>query len=164
MKIYLAGPDVFRHDASMWAESARTICRHYGFEPLTPLDHDESEPEAIYQANLGLIKAAHIVAANLNPFRGAEPDSGTSFEVGVAHALGKPVYGYVAQKDTAALRVERFQGSPARQLGTNLVDQNGLLIENFGLPLNLMLSIPATIVQGGLEDCLKEIRDCVISP
>ena len=31
MKVYLAGPDVFRPDVVEWAGSARAICRHYGY-------------------------------------------------------------------------------------------------------------------------------------
>lgn len=158
MKIYLAGPDVFRRDALEWAEGARALCRTYGFTPLTPLDHPEDRAQGIYHANLGLLREAQVVAANLNPFRGAEPDSGTSFEMGVAIALGKPAFGYVAIKDSAVDRVTRFQGEPARCLGEHLLDRDGLLIENFGLPLNLMLAVPATIVQGGLEACLQAIR------
>jgi len=33
-----------------------------------------------------------------------------------------------------------------------------MLIENFGLPCNLMLAISAHIVEGGLEACLQSIR------
>jgi nucleoside 2-deoxyribosyltransferase len=161
-KIYLAGPDVFRPDAAHWAETARAICRDYGFIPLTPLDHPENQAEEIFHANLGLIREADLVVANLNPFRGAEPDSGTCFEMGVALALGKTVYGYVAKKDTAAQRVARYQGCPPLQDGDNLLDKNGLLIENFGLPLNLMLAVPATLVEGGLEECIREIHALAI--
>src|SRR3546814_17777154 len=48
----------------------------------------------IYRANIALIQKADLVAANMNAFRGAEPDSGTAFEVGYAVALGKPVWAY----------------------------------------------------------------------
>ena len=44
--------------------------------------------------------------ANLEPFRGSEPDSGTAFEVGYALALGKPVYAYLS--DAGASRRERL--------------------------------------------------------
>ena len=42
--------------------------------------------------------------------------------------------------------------------GDKITDRNGLMIENFGLPCNLMLSIPTNIVEGGLEGCLQSIR------
>ena len=79
--------------------------------------------------------------ANLNPFRGQEPDSGTCFEVGYAFAKGKPVFAYVA--DARAMR---------EKLGER--DADGFSVENFGLPLNLMLSSAATVVEGGFADAL----------
>ena len=86
MKIYLAGPDVFRPDVAEWANSVRDLCRRYGFEALLPVDHNETTPEKIYQSNIDLIRKAQIVVANLDPFRGPEPDSGTAFELGYALA------------------------------------------------------------------------------
>jgi nucleoside 2-deoxyribosyltransferase len=160
MKIYLAGPDVFRPDVAEWAESVRELCRRYGFEPLLPVDHNETTPDKIYQSNIDLIRKAQIVVANLDPFRGPEPDSGTAFELGYALALGKKICGYVTRLETVAQRVEIFENrseSPA-PYGDKLTDRNGLMIENFGLPCNLMLSIPANIVEGGLEACLQTIR------
>lgn len=160
MKIYLAGPDVFRPDVDAWAESARAVCRRHGFEPLLPIDHGETTPERIFQANLNLIRKAQIVVANLDPFRGPEPDSGTAFEVGYALALGKKVCGYVTHLDTLARRVEIAEGrtKPVEPDGDRLIDRQGLLIENYGLPCNLMLAMSAHIVEGGLDACLQSIR------
>lgn len=155
MKIYLAGPDVFRPDVVEWAESARDTCRRYGYEALIPIDHGETEASRIFQANLDLIRKSQIVVANLNPFRGAEPDSGTCFEVGYALALHKKVCGYIECMEPLLARVNRFEGAadPARTH-----DNHGMVIESFGLPLNLMLAVPAMIVEGGLEECIKELR------
>ncbi|MHB1428359.1 MAG: nucleoside 2-deoxyribosyltransferase [Rhodocyclaceae bacterium] len=155
MKIYLAGPDVFRPDVLEWAASARAICRRHGCEPLLPIDHGETAPDRIFQANLELIRQAQAVVANLNPFRGAEPDSGTCFELGYAVALGKQVCGYVERGETLLARVNRIeQAAPARTH-----DDRGMAIEDFGLPLNLMLAVPALIVAGSLDDCLGQLRD-----
>jgi nucleoside 2-deoxyribosyltransferase len=154
MKIYLAGPDVFRPDVVEWAASARAICRRYGYEPLLPTDHGETEAPKIYQANIDLIHKAQIVIANLNPFRGSEPDSGTCFEIGYALALGKKVCGYVSKLESLRSRVNRIEQADSERT----VDGSGMAIENFKLPLNLMLAVPAQIVEGGLEDSLKALR------
>ena len=87
-KLYLAGPDVFRADAVAHGEALKALCARYGFEGLYPLDNalpkQLAEPREqaawIYRANIGLIERADAVLANLNFFRGAEPDSGTAFE------------------------------------------------------------------------------------
>ena len=84
------------------------------------------------------MRSANGVVANLQPFRGLEPDSGTVFEVGVAAALGLPVVAYGVPQGTYA---DRATATLATQ------DENGVLrnadgaaIEDFGLPLNLMLA------------------------
>jgi nucleoside 2-deoxyribosyltransferase len=154
MKIYLAGPDVFRPDVLEWAEFARETCHRYGYEALIPIDSGETDAQRIFQANLVMIRKAQIVVANLNAFRGAEPDSGTCFELGYALALDKKVCGYVDRKETLMEKVNRLESAdPARSC-----DNQGMIIENFGLPLNLMLAVPAMIIEGGLEECLKQLR------
>ena len=118
------------------------------------MENPETEAKAIYEANITLIRKAQIVVANLNPFRGAEPDSGTCFELGFAHALDKKVCGYVGRMESLFSRVNRIEGADLARTH----DNQGMAIENFGLPLNLMLAVPAMIVEGGLEDCLKQLR------
>jgi nucleoside 2-deoxyribosyltransferase len=157
MFIYLAGPDIFRPDVSEWADRSRDLCRRYGYEPLLPLDHGETEAQRIFQANIKLIRKAQVVIANLDPFRGPEPDSGTCFELGYAAALGKRVCGYVTDGQTLAQRVA------SAGLITNLdarsqTDTAGWAVEEFGLPVNLMLAMAGPVVIGGLEAGLHSLR------
>lgn len=160
MKIYLAGPDVFRPDVDAWAADARALCARYGFEPLLPVDHPETSAERIFAANIDLIRKSQVVAANLDPFRGPEPDSGTAFELGYALALGKKVVGYVTKLSNTTDRVRFAQGGVelVRDANGRAVDRNGWAVEDFGLPCNLMLAVPAIIVEGGLEACLQSLR------
>ena len=156
--LYLAGPDVFRPDAAAHAERLKALCAAHGFEGLFPLDAQvDAQPDAapadkaawIYRADIGLLDRADAVLANLDFFRGAEPDSGTCFELGYAIAKGKPVYGYVPDAGSWAERIRtRF---PALAGSAAAVDAQGWELEEFGLPLNLMLAIPCLCVQG----CLK---------
>lgn len=155
LKAYLAGPDVFRPDALEWAAQARALCRAQGIEALIPLDGEALSAEGIYFQNIAMIRAADVVLANLNAFRGAEPDSGTSFELGFAVALGKRVIGYVSEAGLTCERVARWQGSALECVDGRLLDRDGLIVEDFGLPLNLMLAVPAQIVVGGLAKALS---------
>ena len=110
---------MFRADAVAHGEALKALCARYGFEGLYLLDNalpkQLAEPREqaawIYRANIGLIERADAVLANLNFFRGAEPDSGTAFEVGYATALGKPVYGYVDDAGSYAERIRRHARS-----------------------------------------------------
>ncbi len=164
-RIYLAGPDVFRPDAAAWGRHLRTLCAAHGFEGVFPLDEslpgDLGSPQAvarrIYEANIAHIDACDAVLAHLNGFRGAEPDSGTCFEVGYAVARGKPVVGYVAEGGTLAERLRRLHpGLAGPEPG---IDANGWAVEDFALPLNLMLAVPCRVVVGDAAVGLRVLRE-----
>lgn len=145
-KVYLAGFDVFRSDAQVYGASCKMLCAQYGLEGLYPLDNESDRAEDIFAGNLALIDRCDVIAARLDPFRGSEPDSGTSFELGYAYARGKRLYGYLA--DGRALR---------EKLGEK--DTMGFSVEDFEFPVNLMLAVPAVLVSGDLEDCLRRIEE-----
>lgn len=151
MKLYLAGPDLFRPDVLEWAERVSVLCRREGHQALIPLDGPRTDAGDIYRNNLRLIGQADVVLANLNPFRGAEPDSGTCVEIGYALALGKPVIGYL---DALVPLRNRLQAQ-GPDTGGCYRDAAGSAVENFGLPLNLMLAVPVQLVQGGLDAALR---------
>jgi nucleoside 2-deoxyribosyltransferase len=157
MKIYFAGPDIFRPDVLDWAKEVHTLAAAHGHEALLPFEQEQSTPEDIFRTNIELLRSADAVIANLNPFRGIEPDSGTCVEVGYALALGKPVIAYIAQSKTLAERIACHQGAPLADTNSQPRDKDGLAIENFGLPLNLMLAVPLKIVVGGIAECLAEL-------
>ncbi|HSD40044.1 MAG TPA: nucleoside 2-deoxyribosyltransferase [Rhodocyclaceae bacterium] len=158
-KVYIAGPDVFRPDAPDWAAAVRKRCHALGLEALIPLDGNASSPAGIYANNIDMIRSADVVVANLNPFRGVEPDSGTCFEVGFALALGKFVVGYVRSPELLRERVARLQGRALEEHGEYVLDADGLRVENFGLPLNLMLAVPVTLVEGFEQALLAVVQD-----
>jgi len=154
MRIYIAGHDIFRADAAIWAESVRDLLDRHGHQALIPLDGDEVTAHGIYHANIRMILSADGVLANLNPFRGDEPDSGTCFEVGFAIAWGLPVIGYLSDGRRQIDKVGAGEGERP-------LDANGLLVENFGLPLNLMLAIPCRIVVGDLRAAVAELSTLI---
>lgn len=158
--IYLAGFDVFRPDARQWGETLKDLCSKYGFEGLYPLDNAAPRNLAgaelalwIYRANIGLIERADLVMANVNTFRGAEPDSGTMFEIGYATALGKPVWGHTREGRPLVQQV-----GATRMPGSGIyADALGYTVEDFGLNVNLMIACSTQIVVGTEEDCLSEM-------
>ncbi|WP_233235933.1 nucleoside 2-deoxyribosyltransferase [Bordetella sp. LUAb4] len=161
-RIYLAGFDVFRPDAMAHGRALQALCAQVGIEGLYPLDHQAPAGLAgadlaqwIYRANVRLIQSADAVMANLNPFRGKEPDSGTAFEVGYAIALGKPVWAYTQQAGSIVEQVSVGQACDAA--GPRHVDANGYTVEDFGMNLNLMLACSATVVVGDAGECLHRI-------
>lgn len=92
----------------------------------------------IYRSNIELIESAQGLLANLVAFRGTEPDSGTVFEIGYAVAKGLPV-ACVTERQSYAQRVRSACGvSPCGQFDAS----QGWMVEDFGLPQNLMLAVP----------------------
>ena len=157
--IYLAGADVFYPDALKRGRMLKAVCEIYGFTGLFPLDNDivEDDPrlmaEAIKKANLALIAKADAVIANLEPFRGFEPDSGTVFEVGYAMALGKPVIGYTS--DIRSMKERLCEHLSLEYDATH--DHDGLFIEEFGLSHNLMFG-DAVLAQSA-EEALRLMKE-----
>ena len=142
LKIYLAGPDVFEKDAIEQGKRLKELCSKYGFIALFPLDNEisgEGTPleiaTQIREANLELIRSADIILANLSPFRGLEPDSGTIYEIGYGSALDKKILGYTEDLRPMIARVRDAQHLPSDAQFC----QEGKIIEDFGQTENLML-------------------------
>lgn len=154
--IYFAGPDVFRPDALAWAETVRDMCQREGCVALLPVDNEATSAAEIAAANLRLLRKADAVIANLNPFRGFEPDSGTVFEVGFAIASGKPVFAYVDDERPLAERLAEKEPLARRQDGC-LCDDRQQMVEDFGLPLNLMLATTVRLIGGGVAQALATL-------
>ena len=158
-RIYLAGFDVFRPDAVAYRKSLKQVCLKYGFEGMYPMDTacpgdlpPQRAAQWIYENNLTLIRKADLLVANLNNFRGWEPDSGTCFEIGFATALNIPTWAYLSTSQSLVEQVPH-----ARSVAGDCFCGDGYLVEDFGLSRNLMLSCSAEIVCGELEDCLIRI-------
>lgn len=161
-RLYLAGPDVFRPDPVEHGRHLVALCAAYGFEGVFPyaqlpaeITMPHAQAEYIYRANIAHIESCDAVVANLDFFRGPEPDSGTCFEVGYAVARGKRVVGYVPEQGSLAQRIRARHPGAVRPQG--LLDVNGWSLEELGLPLNLMLAVPARIVVGGIEAALRSL-------
>lgn len=146
IKAYMAGPDVFLPNAQQKADEIRALCKRHGVESLIPADNNESGDDAgmqleeavslrIFRKNVALIDRADVVFANLEPFRGPSADVGTVWEMGYAFAQRKKIFAYSSMASHYLTRV-----SPKSVVqGEDWVDQQGMLIENFGLFDNLMI-------------------------
>ena len=172
MKIYLAGPDVFRKNAVEHLDILKSLCNKYGFIGLAPLDNvikvsskDLNTPvhsNLIFKSNVSLIKECDVVIANLIPFRGACIDDGTAWEIGMAFALGKTIYGYTSYKDCSLQGVTEEMWDMYNFYGDNsfCVCADYTEVENFGNCVNLMISDSILDSGGSIELTFEE---CLIS-
>lgn len=126
-RIYIAGPDVFYPDAPALAAAKCAACVAQGFHPLHPIDQPVLDGPAIYARNQALMHEADAIVANLSPFRGPSADPGTVFEFATLLALGRPAFAYSLAPGDYFARVA----------------EDGMLVEDFGLPDNLMIACAA---------------------
>ena len=143
MKIYLAGPDVFLPDAIDIGKRKAAICARHGVSGLYPLDNaiDIAAGDAsltIFKGNQAMMDAADAVIANLTPFRGPSADAGTVYELGYMAGRGKLCFAYSNDPAIYAERVARSLEVTKSAAG-HLIDRDGLTVEDFGLPDNLMM-------------------------
>ena len=156
-KIYIAGPGVFHAEANMLGERYKRYVQESGHIPLWQLDSDASDAKGIFDSNKKKIDSCDIVIADLNNFRGSEPDSGTVWECGYAYGKGKVVVGYSNFDHTYKMKVyqERIKNS-------NGYDKNNYLIEDFGLSYNLMIAQSLHYnIYGNFKDALTFITKAV---
>jgi hypothetical protein len=169
LKVYLAGPDVFLPDAPAWMERKKAICAAHGLEGVSPLDPregdwaDQPEWRQIALRNEAHIRACSAVIANLTPFRGPSADAGTVYEVGFARGLGLPVFGYATV--TQPFLDRTLAATTACLDGGAWWDEDGMLVEQFGLFDNLMIEGALTALVTGDADRWRDLsvfERCVV--
>ena len=162
--VYLAGPEVFFPDVEAVAARLKALCTVHGLIGLFPTDAERpaddgtSLARAIYQGNLALVDRSHAVIADISPFRGAGMDPGTAWEIGYAIARGLPVFAYSNDLRPYAERV-----GPTGQGPRGPIDADGLLVEDFGLVENLMITESVVAVdssaEAAIERCAAALRN-----
>lgn len=144
LRLYLAGPEVFRADAAEEGARLVALCEAAGAEGLFPL---HAEGVDIRQACIDMIDAADALVANISPFRGVHMDPGTAFEIGYAEARGKPTFLW---SDDPRPLTERLPPNPDGR------DGDGHLVEDFGRPENLMIVPDGRPVRASPEEAIAE--------
>jgi nucleoside 2-deoxyribosyltransferase len=141
-RVYLAGPDVFLPDAIEIGRKRVDICARHGLVGLYPLDNAialgaTDTSMRIFKANEAMMGEASAIIANLTPFRGAGADPGTAYELGAMAARKKLCLGYSNDPTVYADRVRRYTTVTTHD--GQLIDSDGVMIEDFGLSDNLMM-------------------------
>ncbi|GAL85318.1 nucleoside 2-deoxyribosyltransferase [Sporocytophaga myxococcoides] len=160
MKIYLAGPDVFRQNAKEHFEKLNNFLSQKGHKALIPLDNQidptkaELVCEQIFNGNIQMIEMADVVVANIDPFRGACMDDGTAFEIGMAFGKKKKIYAYCTEPECTIPETTKKMFDISKQPEYSE-------IEDFGHCVNLMIHY--AIVQSGgrifrtFEECIEAL-------
>jgi len=164
-RIYLAGPGVFYPDPLAECERLKSICKDNGLEGVFPLDAEldlskmnkQDGARAIYDANIDLIRSCQGMMADMQAFRGPGMDGGTAFEMGYAKALGLKIVGYGCDGNYLD-RTRRFYGKLMMQ-GSIETDPSGLMVEDFDIGDNLMMSCSADALVLNAEAAAAWLND-----
>lgn len=100
--IYIAGPECFQANAAPLLGWMRLKSETEGFAVSLPNDDElvfsdtdlRSNADTIYANCHQAMAASDVIICDLEAFRGAEPDGGSVFELGMAFARGMRLYGY----------------------------------------------------------------------
>jgi nucleoside 2-deoxyribosyltransferase len=177
--VFLAGPDAYAPGADTLLERKRLVVEAAGLTLVSPTlpaaterDGAEITARATYAEVLKQLRRADALIANLTPWRGVGCHPGAAFLAGFAAALGKPVFAYMNVEDDGdaelLARVERLCGADVSGDGI-WRDDEGTLIEDFGLPETVVLwaearrffvvVTPDPLTDGvGLELCLDALQ------
>lgn len=144
-RIYLAGPEVFLPDPIEAGRIKCATCAEFGLVGVYPLDNalplaglsKRQQAALISGSNEALMRSCDAAIANLTPFRGVSADAGTAFEVGFMRALGRPVLGYTNTTHNLVARSRTLRAAGRLPFDC---DGDGIEIEDFDLPENLMIS------------------------
>ncbi len=158
-RIYLAGPDVFRPHAQVYAQLLQSLCIEHGLDGVFPTDDPlafglrsvsaygeicrmagRDEPtmaEFIRAKCIQHLRECDGVVANITPFRGINADDGTALEIGFMEALGKPCRAYSSMAQTTYL--SRYKRSTVK---------DDWAVEDYKLTANLMLVAGVKVYDG----------------
>lgn len=158
--LYIAGPECFyKYGYDMWG-AMKARAEALGFSVTLPnndpldLDNEDLQKRAdsIFANLKKIMLDTTAIVADLEAFRGSEPDSGTVYEIGMAYAKGAKCYGYTRDKRSFSTKNQHeilIDGRAVDELGNK---------EIYGrLPFAPAIIGSTKIVEGDFDDCLKMI-------
>ncbi len=167
--VYLAGFERNDSDAIQKYATMKASLEKHGFDVLTPLDKavgveiietDDKYERAYnqfdhYQQH---VRNCDIILANLSDYQGYEPNEDVAFECGMAFQLGKKLFAYM---DDTRHMVDRIPNNGASELPRDI---NGLNVEDFEAPLNLMFAASYRIYDGKFEEVVEKMVEELSHP
>lgn len=156
--IYIAGPECFYTYGYDMLAAMGTRAQSLGFKVTLPNDHplDMENPQknkradSIFKDLENVMAKTTVIIADLEAYRGPEPDSGTVYELGMAYARGARCYGYTRDKRSLWTKNQK-----AVLNGKTVCDERGEVLAYGELPFAPSIIGSTKIVEGDFDDCLK---------
>jgi len=154
--VYLADFEMFLPTCEETVRYWKKTCDRYGLIGLFPGEGDPVEPgdnywQRVFQHDVNWMEYSDMCIAQLDDWRGHEPDSGTLFELGYFVAKGLPSYGfYTGGKKLIEREI------PKTEEEDGWYDENGYLIEDKGSCFDNILSLVK--IADSFEEVCQMIR------
>lgn len=160
--IYIAGPLCFHPNGGKMWNANRAEAEYYGFDVTLPNDNKlvaegekptkkEMSKKIFNNCAVSMAKTNGIIV-NLETYRGAEPDGGSIYELGMAYGLGARCYGFTRDKRSMGVK---YQVAKYNKDLSGATDINGDNIGHYNLPFSVDLIGSMKIIEGSFSDCLK---------
>ncbi len=155
--IYIAGPLCFYERGNKLWDAFVLEAEFYGFTVTLP-NKDEKDFEkgnkrslsdAIFKNCEVSINRSTGIVANLENYRGFQPDGGSVYEIGMAYGNNCRCYGFTRDKRTIGVKY-----AEGRYVGDAFLDSRGKQLANMDLPFSACLVGSCKIVEGGFSDAL----------
>lgn len=161
-KIYIAGPECFYRNGYTQLDVMKRRAEEKGFGVTLPNNHplDMENPDlrkradSIFRDLETIMKETTVIIADLEAYRGSEPDSGTVYEIGMAYADGLKCYGYTRDKRPLACKDQKYV-----MRDKNVYDEHGNQAPYRDLPFAPTVVGSTKIVEGDFDDCLRMLMD-----
>ena len=156
--VYIAGPQCFYTYGYDMLAAMRVRTESLGFRVTLPNDHPldldnqdkKKRADSIFHDLKTVMNETTVIIADLEAFRGAEPDSGTVYELGMAYAKGARCYGYTRDKRSLSTK---NQGCVLK--GDQVMDERNHRMPYGELPFSPTIIGSTKIIEGDYDDCLK---------
>lgn len=155
--IYIAGPECFFENGKAVLGSMRNLSESQGHDVSLPnddplkMDHEDLQLNAhsIFENLKKRMLDTTMIISDLDQFRGAEPDSGTIYEMGMAYALNLKIYGHTRDMRPLVWKDQKL----VNHEGVPFDEHNHKHYYSF-LPFSPMIMASTRLVEGNFEDTL----------
>jgi len=156
-RIYVAGPICFfPRGGEIW-QARRREAQYYGFTVTLPNDNKRPQAKSPeHGAYLTLkncrdsINRSTGIIADLENFRGGEPDGGTIYEIGLAYGHDCKCYAFTRDKRPLGVRYNAGTFIPG-----GIADYKGRKLPHIKLPYGVCVMGACKVVEGTFSDALK---------
>lgn len=156
--IYIAGPECFYTGGPELLRVMKARTENMGMGVTLPNDNplDMGNPDhrkradSIFKDLETIMHDTTGIIADLEAYRGSEPDSGTVYEIGMAYAEGYKCFGYTRDKRNLYWKDQKY-----RLVDGEILDEHGEVAPYADLPFAPTIIGSTTIIEGDYDDCLK---------